>query len=61
MRGIGMLAWEEGENACVEDDGWGGGLGLWGDEGRLGERVGRNDMGVAFEGIESQLIAEMRA
>lgn len=56
-----MLAWEEGENACVEDDGWGGGLGLWGDEGRLGERVGRNDMGVAFEGIESQLIAEMRA
>jgi hypothetical protein len=40
------------ENACVEDDGCGGGLGLWDDESRLGESVGRNDMGVAFEEIE---------
>jgi len=46
-----MLAWEERGNACVEDDGRGG-LGLWDDEGRLGESVGRNDMGVAFEEIE---------
>jgi hypothetical protein len=34
---------------------------LWGDEGRLGERVGRNDMGVAFEDFEmqSEFVAEM--
>lgn len=38
----------------MEDDGCGGGLGLWDDESRLGERVGRNDMGVDFEEIEIQ-------
>ena len=50
-------------SARVEHYGWGGGQGLWGDEGRLGERVGRNDMGVAFEEIEMQhefeFVAEM--
>lgn len=46
---------EKRENARVEDDGWGGRLGMWSDGIRLEERVGRNDMKVALKRLRLNL------
>jgi len=58
MRGMGMLAWNEGRMPVWRTT---GGEEDWGCESygaRLGERVGRNDMGVDFEEIEIQYAFE---